>query len=174
MKNASTKRSVLSMAVAASFLTPFVASATNVALPAMQEEFHLDAIMLAWIPTSYLLSAAVFLVPLGKVADIYGRRETFVWGIWTFTVSSILTAASVTTSTLLLRRVLQGIGSAMMFATGIATLVFSVYLGRAAITPDTYSLFLKSLATAFIIFALLCVAGIFASLARGKMRPDAF
>jgi hypothetical protein len=57
-----------------------------------------------------------------------------------------------------------------MFSQGIATLLFALYIGRVQITPEAYPLFLASVKTAFAIFAVLCVAGIFASLARGKVR----
>ncbi len=90
MENSGQKRSVLFVAVVSSFLTPFMGSATNVALPAIQADFHLDAIILAWVPTAYLLSCAVFLLPFGKIADIYGRRKIFIYGIWVFTISSFL------------------------------------------------------------------------------------
>jgi MFS family permease len=53
---------------------------------------------------------------------------------------------------------------------GIAMLLFSVYIGKVNITPDTYPLFLSSTRMAFLIFTLLCIAGVFASLARGKLR----
>ncbi len=59
-----------------------------------------------------------------------------------------------------------------MFSMGIATLIFSLFIGRVQITPENYPRFLTSLKTAFVIFALLCVSGIFASLARGTIRPE--
>ncbi len=49
-------------------------------------------------------------------------------------------------------------------------LVFAVYIGRAEITPDSYPLFLRSAKTAFMVSTAMCFGGIFASLARGKMR----
>ncbi len=57
-----------------------------------------------------------------------------------------------------------------MLSMGIAMLVFAVYIGEAQITPEYYPLFLSSVRTAFTIFASLCFIGIFASLARGKLR----
>jgi len=57
-----------------------------------------------------------------------------------------------------------------MFSMGIAMLIFSIYIGKIQIAPQHYSLFLKSLKTAFIVFAILCFGGIFASVARGKVR----
>jgi hypothetical protein len=58
----------------------------------------------------------------------------------------------------------------MMFSMGIAALVFSLYMGRAVITPDLYPVFITCLNVSFTIFGVLCVLGIGASLARGKVR----
>jgi MFS family permease len=62
-----------------------------------------------------------------------------------------------------------------MFSMAMTLLLFALYVGRVQITPESYSLFLKSVKTAFIISSALCFAGIFASIARGKThaRPDA-
>ena len=57
-----------------------------------------------------------------------------------------------------------------MLSMGIATLIFAVYIGRVQITPEQYPLFLKSMQVAFLVFGLLCLAGILASLARGRLR----
>lgn len=58
----------------------------------------------------------------------------------------------------------------MMLSISIAMLLFATNIGRTEITPEYYPLFLSSVKTAFIIFTILCGAGIFASLARGKPR----
>lgn len=57
-----------------------------------------------------------------------------------------------------------------MLSLGIVMLLFALYMGKVQITPQYYPLFLMSVRTAFIIFAVLCFGGIFASLARGKIR----
>jgi len=57
-----------------------------------------------------------------------------------------------------------------MFSMGIAMVVFALAMGTVQITPAVYSSFLTSVRTAFGIFAVLCFAGIFASLARGTLR----
>jgi MFS family permease len=57
-----------------------------------------------------------------------------------------------------------------MFSMGISMLIFAIYLGGVQITAQYYPLFLKSTRAAFTVFASLCFLGIFASLARGKMR----
>jgi MFS family permease len=57
-----------------------------------------------------------------------------------------------------------------MFSMGIAMLVFALYIGREPIIPENYSLFLTSLQMVVTIFSILCFFGIFASLARGRVR----
>jgi MFS family permease len=58
-----------------------------------------------------------------------------------------------------------------MLSMGIVTLIFSLYIGRAQITPQSYSMLIKSVRVAFAVFSCFCVAGIFFSLYRGRLRP---
>jgi len=116
------KQSALVIATLTSFMTPFVGSSINLALPDIQKTFQMNAVLLSWVATSYLLAAAIFLVPFGRLADIYGRKRIFLYGILTLSISSFLCGASVSASVLILFRIFQGMGSAMIFATGIAIL----------------------------------------------------
>ncbi len=116
------KRIVLLIAILAGFITPFDGSAVNIALPAMGAEFSMDAIMLSWIATAYLLAAALFLVPVGKIADIYGRKRIFLYGIAVFSLSSLVMTMVPSTSLLVAVRIIQGFGGAMIFGTAIAIL----------------------------------------------------
>jgi hypothetical protein len=59
-----------------------------------------------------------------------------------------------------------------MLSMGVAMLIFSLYIGKVEITPDRFPAFLDGTRTAFIIFALMCTAGVFASLARGTTRNN--
>lgn len=120
------KRSALLIAVLASFLTPFMVSSINIALPAIGREFGMNAVLLSWVATAYLLAAAMFLVPFGRLADIRGRKKVFSWGIAIYTVSSFLLVFSPHAAVLLGFRALQGFGSAMIFGTGMA-IVTSVF-----------------------------------------------
>ncbi len=120
------KRSALFIATLSSFINPFFGSATQIALPSIAEEFHMDAILLSWVATSYILATVVSLVPFGRLADIHGRKKIFFYGYILFTFSSLLCGLSTSGAMLIFFRVLQGIGSAMHFATGIAILI-SVY-----------------------------------------------
>ncbi len=117
------RKCALVVATLTSFLPPFMASSINIALPAIGAEFSMDAILLGWIATSYLLSAAVFMVPFGKIADIYGMKKVFFIGLFIFTASSLIAFFAPTSTILIGSRVLQGIGSAMIFGTGTAILV---------------------------------------------------
>ncbi len=110
------------MATLGSFLTPFMGSSINIALPSIGSELAMDAISLGWVATAYLLAAAMFLVPFGRIADIYGRKRIFTYGILTYTVASILSAIATSAAMLIASRVLQGIGGAMIFSTGVAIL----------------------------------------------------
>ncbi len=118
-----TKSTALLVATMASFLTPFMASSINIALPSIGNDFRANAILLSWIATSYLLSAAMFLVPFGRIADIKGRKRIFVAGISVYTLSSMLSALSGSVETLIAFRFVQGIGGAMIFGTGVAILM---------------------------------------------------
>jgi len=106
----------------ASFLTPFMGSATNIALPPIAREFKVDAIILGWIATSYLLAAGIFSVPFGRIADIKGRKRIFVIGLFIYSIGSFLSAIAPSAELLIAFRIIQGIGGAMIFATGIAIL----------------------------------------------------
>jgi EmrB/QacA subfamily drug resistance transporter len=118
--------SALLIASLSSFLTPFMLSSVNLALPAIGNHFQADAILLSWVATSYLVAAAVSLVPVGKLADIHGRKKVFIWGMLLFTLTSLLSGLAWSMAALILFRVLQGVGIAMIFATGIA-IVTSVF-----------------------------------------------
>jgi EmrB/QacA subfamily drug resistance transporter len=118
----SAKYTVLFIALLAGFITPFDGSAVNIALPSISNEFHMDAVMLSWITTAYLLAAALFLVPFGRIADIYGRKRIFLYGIGIFTISSFLVTMVPTTILLVVARTLQGFGGALIYGTSIAIL----------------------------------------------------
>jgi EmrB/QacA subfamily drug resistance transporter len=121
-----TKLTALTIASLSSFITPFMMSSINIALPVIGKEFKTDAVVLSWVATSYLLAAAVSLVPFGKLADIYGRKKIYMLGMVFFSLTSLLSAIATSAPMLIIFRIFQGAGSAMVFATGIAILS-SVY-----------------------------------------------
>jgi MFS family permease len=128
------RRVALITAAVGGFLTPFMGSAVNIALPAIGAEFHLGAVSLGWVTSAFLLAAAVFLLPFGRLADIVGRKRVFVAGLTVFAVATLLCAVAPSGEALIALRLVQGLGGALIFGTGTAILT-SVYssdsLGRA-------------------------------------------
>lgn len=107
-------------------LVPFMGSALNLALPYINEDLSLDAVMSGWVPTSYMLSTAILQIPCARIADMIGRRKVFIWGVIILTVFSVMSGFATTGTTLIIYRFLSGIGSAMMFGTSTAILTSSV------------------------------------------------
>jgi EmrB/QacA subfamily drug resistance transporter len=120
------KKIILIVAALSSFLVPYTGSSITVALPAMAAQFQADAVMLGWITSAYVISAAIFIVPFGRYADIIGRKKIFLIGLIIFTLASLLCAFSPTENILIAFRFMQGIGGAMIFATSVA-IVTQVY-----------------------------------------------
>lgn len=133
----------LLIASMSSFLTPFTSSSVNIALPSIGKELPLNAIELSWVATAYLLAAAIFLVPFGRVADIHGRKTVFRIGIIIDAIASILCATSSSGPGLIIFRGLQGLGGAMIFGTGISILtsVFPVEERGRALGISTASVY---------------------------------
>jgi MFS family permease len=214
------------------------------------------------VNTAFLVTAAAFLLPFGKLGDMIGRRRVFVAGLVSYTAFSVLAALAPSGAALGAAVALLGAAAAMIFGTGVAILtsvyppadrgrvlgvnvsftyaglslgpllggfltnvfgwravylldapvgiaaivvalallkgewkgeegqrfdlagsllsvamlallVVSLYVGRAAITSSSYPFFLKSMHVGFAVFSALCVAGVFASLARGRRAAPA-
>jgi EmrB/QacA subfamily drug resistance transporter len=120
--NSVTKNVALIIAAMSSFITPFTASSVNIALPTIGSKLLLNAVDLSWVATAYLLAAAILLVPFGRIADIFGRKRIFLYGMAIDAAASIMCAVSHTGTWLIVFRALQGLGGAMIFGTGIAIL----------------------------------------------------
>jgi len=104
-------------------LTPFIGSLLNAALPSLGKDLNLDAIGLNWIVISYLLSTANFLLPFGKISDIYGRNNIFFIGAALFSIFSALCVFVKSFTFMIFFRIFKGIGSAMIFSSSSASLV---------------------------------------------------
>jgi MFS family permease len=129
----SLEKSALFVATLTSFMGPFTISSVNVALPAIQAEFSTDAVVLSWVATSFLLAMAVFLVPFGKVADIYGRKKIFTFS----SLAALINYSATFALTFLLSLYLQYIkgippqyAGSILIAQPIVMAVFSPLAGR--------------------------------------------
>lgn len=115
-----THSAALAAAAVASFLVPFMMSAVGITLPLIQADLSATAVELSWVAGSYILVLAAILLPVGRLADIYGRRRTFVWGTVLFMAFSLCAALAWSVFSLVLLRVLQGVGAAMILTTAVA------------------------------------------------------
>lgn len=123
MKDTGLRRYALVSVTLSNFLTPFMASAIYIALPSIAADFKMDAVLLSWVATSFTLASVASMVPCGRISDIFGRKKMFLLGYIIFTIASLLCGLSGSPTMLILFRVLQGIGGAMIFVQGPAILL---------------------------------------------------
>ncbi|MBF0233613.1 MAG: MFS transporter [Desulfamplus sp.] len=152
MPNRETSSKILSTTLwviaAVQFLTPFMFSAVGVALPAIGREFSAGAVHLGLIEMVYILGVALFLLPMGRFADIHGRKKVFLTGNALMIFATIALSLAPSIEFLITLRLIQGICAAMITSTSFAMLtsifpkekrgramgvvVSSVYLGISA------------------------------------------
>ncbi len=125
-----TKRAALIVATLSSFIGPFMSSSVNVALPSISDAFSMGAVSLGWVNTAFLLASSVFVIPFGRLGDIYGRKKIYLWGVVVYTASSVLIANAQSGEMIILYRVFQGFGSSMILATGMPILISAYPAGE--------------------------------------------
>jgi EmrB/QacA subfamily drug resistance transporter len=108
-----------------SFITAFMGSSLNIALPTIASEFTLSSVQTGWIASSYLLSTVVFLLPFGRIGDMFGRKILFTTGAFITVISSAGSSFSPNGDILIAFRAFQGFGAAMLFASSIPILTSS-------------------------------------------------
>ncbi len=90
------------------------ATIVNVAVPSIIRELKLDSTQAEWINTTYALVFAALLITVGRLGDVFGRRRMYVGGLGLFIVASALAGLAPAGDLLILARVLQGVGGAMI------------------------------------------------------------
>jgi EmrB/QacA subfamily drug resistance transporter len=101
----------------------------NVALPDIERALHASLSDLQWVIDAYALTLAALQLTAGSLADRFGRRLLFSIGIVVFTLGSLLCGLAGSPTFLSLSRAFQGIGGAIMFATGLA-IIANAFHGR--------------------------------------------
>jgi EmrB/QacA subfamily drug resistance transporter len=102
------------------FMATLDGSIVNIALPTLTKFFKTDVTTIEWVVMAYLLTITSLLLSLGRISDMVGRKNIFAGGLVLFTIGSGLCASSTTEGQLIIFRVFQGIGAAMVMATGVA------------------------------------------------------
>ena len=116
---------VLVIVTATSFVTPFMGSALNIAIPSIGREYGSSATLMSWVATSYILACASLLLPAGRFADLYGRVRIYTAGLLLFSLATLACGLTRSIEQLIFMRVIQGLGASLIFSTGIAILAAS-------------------------------------------------
>ncbi|MBU2648826.1 MFS transporter [bacterium] len=102
------------------FLATIDGSIVNVALPTLVNEFNTGFSIIQWVVLGYLLSVTTLIPSIGRLGDMIGKKRLYATGFIIFTLSSALCGLSPSVYWLIGFRVLQGLGSAMIMALGMA------------------------------------------------------
>ncbi len=108
------------------FMGQLDASIVTLALPRIGAGLGESAGAVRWVSLSYLLVLACALVPVGHLADRFGRKLLYTYGFAVFTASSVLCGLAPALGWLIAARVLQGLGAAMLQANSVALIVESL------------------------------------------------
>src|SRR5689334_7613353 len=101
------------------------ASVVNTMLPVISRSMGASVASIEWVVTAYLLVVSALLLGVGRVGDLNGHRTIYLAGFAVFVISSALCGAAPSALTLIGFRALQGLGAAMLFASGPAILTAS-------------------------------------------------
>ena len=120
----------LALIVAAQFMVILDVAIVNVALPSIEVDLGFSQSSLEWVVTAYAIVFGGFLLLGGRLADLVGRRRTFMAGIGLFTLASVLCALSWSAGSLVAFRGLQGLGGALLAPAGLSLLMTTFAEGR--------------------------------------------
>jgi EmrB/QacA subfamily drug resistance transporter len=101
-------------------LNPLNSSTIAVALPRFQQEFRLSFADLSWLISTYYLASAIGQPVMGKVGDLWGHRRVFFIGLILIAISSVIAPFSPSFLWLIVFRMIQAVGSSMLFPAGMA------------------------------------------------------
>jgi MFS family permease len=119
-KNGLSKTQLLVLLYLSVFLGPFGGNTVLALIPSLERFFTVDITYIAASITLYMIPFAFFQLFSGALSDVYGRKHIMLFGFFTFSLASLLCAASSTIELFLIARALQGIGSAFIAPTIMA------------------------------------------------------
>ena len=129
-KEHANKWAVLILAALGGFMTTLDSSIVNIGLPAIAHSFGVGVSgAIEWIIIGYLLVIASVLLTFGRLADMIGRKPIYVAGLVIFVVGSVFSGAAPSLPILILARMFQGLGGALIFSVNIA-MITSVFPAR--------------------------------------------
>lgn len=117
----------LAVLCTAFFLGVLDSTSVFAALPSIGERFDLDPAGLQWVSSAYAVAIGGTLLLGGRIADVYGRRRTFLASVAVFGAASVLCGLAWSGTALIGARVLQGLGAAVMTPAALS-LLLTIYL----------------------------------------------
>lgn len=106
-----------------SFVATLDASIVNISFPSLTKAFAVEPSIVLWVTVAYLLVSVNLMLPAGKMGDVLGRKKIYVMGFALFTTGLILCSLSQSITQLILSRMVQGAGAAMIISMGTAIVV---------------------------------------------------
>ena len=97
----------------------------SLALPRIADHFDASIPAVQWVTLGYILTTGSLILPMGRLSDIVGRKRVYTAGFGIFILGAVLTGLSVSLTSVILFKVLQGVGSAMIQANGMAIVTSS-------------------------------------------------
>ncbi|MFD7919171.1 MFS transporter [Streptomyces sp. NPDC059740] len=122
---------VVAVACAGQFLVVLDVSVVNVALPSMRTDLGLSASGLQWVVNAYSIAFAGFMLLGGRAGDVFGRKRVFVTGVLLFTLASLGGGLAQEGWQLLVARLVQGLGAAVLAPSTLTLLTSAVPEGAA-------------------------------------------
>lgn len=111
---------VLANVMVGTFMVVLDSTIVNVSLPKIMSSFGVGLSTIQWVITAYLLSMAAMLPASGWLADKFGYKKVYFWGLFLFTLGSLLCGLSNDEGTLILSRIMQGLGAGIVQPLGMA------------------------------------------------------
>lgn len=102
------------------FLATIDGSIVNIALPTLVKDLREPLAVVEWVVLAYLLTVTTLMVSMGRLADMIGKKPLYLAGFVVFTLGSVLCGLSQSIEALIVFRVFQAIGAAMMMSLGMA------------------------------------------------------
>lgn len=124
------KRSILFVSTLGAFLVPYMSSSVVVALPGIREDFGISSFFMSFIASAFLMAASLFVIPFGRLGDIFGRKKVYIRGVAVYTLASFFCAIAWNPTILIVFRCIQGIGAAAIFSNSVAILTSVFPLGE--------------------------------------------
>jgi len=131
---------VLGNVMLGTFMAVLDSTIVNVSLPKIMSSFGVGLSTIQWVITAYMLAMAAMLPTSGWLADKFGYKKVYFWGLFLFTLGSLLCGLSDNETTLILSRIIQGLGAGMVQPLGMAIITREFPLSQRGLALGFWSI----------------------------------